>query len=139
MMDDRPFTKITDAAGSAVLGITFDNPIPWPVFDGGGADSRTPVGDLIADALLGEADKRDQALTDLRDRADLIRSDWIEWTRRDAEAASAEVIGVINSAFVLNEAQKDRLRHAVHLLSEVKRFQARAADLLAEMGQEKSS
>ena len=51
-----PFEKQTDAAGHNVLGLTFDRPIPWPVFDGGqeSGGPKSSVAERIAAALDAE-------------------------------------------------------------------------------------
>ena len=45
-----PFTPRYDSAGHNVVGIEFDQPIPWPLFDGGGA-SESCIAERIGEAL----------------------------------------------------------------------------------------
>lgn len=75
-MIGRSFEPVRDALGHNVVGITFDQPIPWPLFDGGPVDcpKEQNLADGIQAVLDGEEKKDkerinalDGALTDLAD------------------------------------------------------------------------
>jgi hypothetical protein len=56
---DLSFTPTFDASGHNVTGITFDRPIPWPLFDGGPTDC--PAAENAATSIQNGLDNVEQS------------------------------------------------------------------------------